>query len=458
MFNLIFTLIMALFAGCSTNPNAAQGAATPPAAGGATASAPASSRQAAPAAKTTTVSSPSKKLFMSTSGSSTPAASDARGEDDSEQEIDLDLTELAELEGLEGLVDAKTMEAVRTAFRAAQGAIERSKPALRWAMAAGDSPQFTRMRLEGVEFEENAPFLGVSTEPVGAQTAAQLPIARGSGLVVTTVEKDSPAAAAGLQPLDVITLMGDQILVNMEQLAVLIRSRKPGDAVTFTYLRGGKQATATATLGSRRLPKLGAGGRRMDGGLFSADDDVLIVSPEGQHARIMLAQMERERQGAAAGGAVTVRGVPAHADAPAAEVRDDVSMRYSTDDALISYSTSGGTIQMSVKDVTENRVVFEADRVPSKDEIASWRPEVRTAVERMLKDVQSGSVKQRIRMRTPDGRAPRAMPVPPVPPVPPVAPSKPAPPAVQAPANTALAPALREELARSAARASLRGV
>jgi hypothetical protein len=226
--------------------------------------------------------------------------------------------------------------------------------------------------------------------------------------------------------------MGDQILVNMEQLSVLIRSRKPGDAVTFTYLRGGKQATATATLGAKRLPKLGAGGQRLDGGLFNAEDDVFVVAPQGQTAEITLARLAEERSRAAAGGPAIVRPLGATM-APSAPVsRSDVSMRYTTDDAAITYAATEDGVRMTVKDVPGGQVVFDEARTPTPDEIAAFRPEIRAAVERMLKDVRAGGAKPSNRLRSPGGPATRGAPALPAPPAPPAAPAAPAAPVIQA--------------------------
>ncbi|MBX3354885.1 MAG: PDZ domain-containing protein [Phycisphaeraceae bacterium] len=123
------------------------------------------------------------------------------------------------------------------------------------------------------ERREDAAFLGVSTEAISSETAAQLPIRRGTGLLVTTVTEGSPAAAAGLTRLDVLAKLDDQLLINSEQLAALIRSYQPGDAVTLTVYRGGREQRITTTLGSRLQPVLGPGGRRASLGF---DDDMPI--------------------------------------------------------------------------------------------------------------------------------------------------------------------------------------
>lgn len=124
---------------------------------------------------------------------------------------------------------------------------------------------------------EEAAFLGVATEPLQPQTAAQLPLRRGTGLGVTNVVEGSPAAEAGLAKHDVIAKIEDQLLVNPEQLAALIRSYEPGDTVRLTYLRGGREMTALVKLASRTQPVLAPGGRRVDLGFDLGQPGVALI-------------------------------------------------------------------------------------------------------------------------------------------------------------------------------------
>ncbi len=102
--------------------------------------------------------------------------------------------------------------------------------------------------------KETVAFLGVETAAVSPTLAAQLPIPRGSGLVVNHVVEKSPAAAV-LKEHDILLKLDDQILIETRQLSVLIRQRKEGDEVTLTLLRGGKETTAKVKLGKHEVPK-----------------------------------------------------------------------------------------------------------------------------------------------------------------------------------------------------------
>ncbi|MEU6909582.1 trypsin-like peptidase domain-containing protein [Streptomyces coeruleorubidus] len=67
----------------------------------------------------------------------------------------------------------------------------------------------------------------------------------------TPVEPGGPAAKAGLKPGDVITKLDDRVIDSGPTLIGEIWTHKPGDKVTITYERGGKEHTVDLTLGSR---------------------------------------------------------------------------------------------------------------------------------------------------------------------------------------------------------------
>jgi putative serine protease PepD len=61
----------------------------------------------------------------------------------------------------------------------------------------------------------------------------------------------SPAEAAGLAIGDVIVQMDYTEVTSMSSLTMILRSHRPGDQITITYVRGDEWATITLTLAER---------------------------------------------------------------------------------------------------------------------------------------------------------------------------------------------------------------
>lgn len=99
-------------------------------------------------------------------------------------------------------------------------------------------------------------YLGVATSAVPPTLREQLNLPRGIGLLVDSVEPASPAQTAGLQPNDVLHRLEDQLLINVHQFAVLLRTYKPGDNVALSVIRNGQPLRIEATLGGRVLPPI----------------------------------------------------------------------------------------------------------------------------------------------------------------------------------------------------------
>lgn len=95
-------------------------------------------------------------------------------------------------------------------------------------------------------------FVGLHTAPVPASLRAHVDLPEGAGLVVRAVVTASPAERAGLQKHDILTHLEDQLLINPAQLRSLVRAKRPGDTLIFTYLRQGNPHTAEVTLAERQ--------------------------------------------------------------------------------------------------------------------------------------------------------------------------------------------------------------
>ena len=71
------------------------------------------------------------------------------------------------------------------------------------------------------------------------------------GVLVASVTPGYPAAKAGLKAQDVITAIDGKPIKNGDELVSDISPRRPGSTVRLTYLRGGKENTATVTIADR---------------------------------------------------------------------------------------------------------------------------------------------------------------------------------------------------------------
>ena len=72
------------------------------------------------------------------------------------------------------------------------------------------------------------------------------------GAKVGEVSEGSAAEKAGLKEGDVITKVDEKTIDGPESLSTTIRKYKPGDKVTITYNRNGKEQKATAELGKNK--------------------------------------------------------------------------------------------------------------------------------------------------------------------------------------------------------------
>ncbi|NOY82895.1 MAG: PDZ domain-containing protein, partial [Kiritimatiellaeota bacterium] len=116
------------------------------------------------------------------------------------------------------------------------------------------APQMFQPGMPRAQMRKGA-FLGVAVSPVEPALRAQLDLPEGTGLTIAFVDPNGPSKDL-LRPYDILTKLNDQILVNAEQLAVLVRMHRPGQKVTLELRRGGKSRTISLKLGEKELPPL----------------------------------------------------------------------------------------------------------------------------------------------------------------------------------------------------------
>jgi serine protease DegQ len=94
-------------------------------------------------------------------------------------------------------------------------------------------------------------YIGVQPATLTPEIARLLGINRTSGVVVMQVDTPSPAAAAGIQPGDIVIAFNGQETATAEDLIAALRRSKPGDRVQLTVLRGAKAQEITVTVAER---------------------------------------------------------------------------------------------------------------------------------------------------------------------------------------------------------------
>ncbi|MGH3253163.1 MAG: S1C family serine protease [Trebonia sp.] len=92
-------------------------------------------------------------------------------------------------------------------------------------------------------------FFGLQTVPIPAAAAAEAKVS--DGLFVVGAVAGGPAAKAGLRQGDVITKVDGNPVTSNVQLQELTLTKAPGAKVTIDYVRGGKAASGTVTLGAQ---------------------------------------------------------------------------------------------------------------------------------------------------------------------------------------------------------------
>jgi serine protease Do len=95
-------------------------------------------------------------------------------------------------------------------------------------------------------------------QEVNQALADSFKLPKPEGALVNSVEKDGPAARAGLQPGDVILQIGDARIDHSGDLPEQVAEIKPGTAVPLQIMRQGKPTTLSVTVGAAKDTKVAA--------------------------------------------------------------------------------------------------------------------------------------------------------------------------------------------------------
>ncbi|MDB6162006.1 MAG: serine protease Do [Gammaproteobacteria bacterium] len=123
--------------------------------------------------------------------------------------------------------------------------------------------------------------IGVTIQDVNAQLAESFGLDRPRGALVSSVEKDGPAAKAGLQPGDVILAVNNKPIERYGELSGQIAAMKPGADATLDVWRGGKRQSVNVKVTELKEQQQQAklGGKQKDRATNQASQFGLTVRP-----------------------------------------------------------------------------------------------------------------------------------------------------------------------------------
>jgi len=98
----------------------------------------------------------------------------------------------------------------------------------------------------------------VTIQEVSQSLAESFGLKGSAGALVSSVEKGSPAAAAGLEPGDVILKLNDTAIASSSELPPLIAALKPGTRITLQVWRKGGSREIALAVGEIPSPALAA--------------------------------------------------------------------------------------------------------------------------------------------------------------------------------------------------------
>jgi 2-alkenal reductase len=96
------------------------------------------------------------------------------------------------------------------------------------------------------------PYLGISFQPINPDIAARYNLPAQWGAYITDVQSGSPAAVVGLQQNDIVIKVGDVTIDETHSYLNALFNYKPGDTISITVMRDGKETQLRVTLGESK--------------------------------------------------------------------------------------------------------------------------------------------------------------------------------------------------------------
>jgi len=150
----------------------------------------------------------------------------------------------------------------------------------RLVLLNGDDQDPTYLSLS--QFMSQRGYLGVSLTDLTPELREHFGVDRDSGVMVSRVEKDSPAADAGVQVGDIITLVDGKDVSGSHQIALAVRSKEDNDPIDLEVWRDGRAMTLTAVATQKDRVRIDLSGLSALGNMkaFGVDGDAINKSVE----------------------------------------------------------------------------------------------------------------------------------------------------------------------------------
>jgi hypothetical protein len=116
-------------------------------------------------------------------------------------------------------------------------------------------------------------FIGMKPIEMTPELRQHFGAPKDAGVFVGSVEKDGPAAKAGLQVGDIVTRVDGDTIASTRELVRAIRHRKPGETVEVALLRNGAGKTVKVTVAGRKEGEVRVGEMHLPGGDWGWDGD-----------------------------------------------------------------------------------------------------------------------------------------------------------------------------------------
>ena len=94
-------------------------------------------------------------------------------------------------------------------------------------------------------------YLGIASQPVRLPDALKQKLNQETGLLVVSVEANSPAEKSGLVLGDTIVAVDGQAVRHLDQLLAMLGADRVNQAMTFRVVRGGEMKDVKVTIGER---------------------------------------------------------------------------------------------------------------------------------------------------------------------------------------------------------------